>query len=725
MAFTASYIYEILDRYSAPLRRITQQTAQFEERTKKSVSTIQRLSNSLTGMRDKVTAMSNRLNRAGASMANFRTAVGAAGAAGALKGIIGTAVAFESSLNRVESVTYASAEGMKMLRDQAKELGRTTQFSANQAAEGMAFLGMAGIKTNDILKTMPGMLNLAAAGNLSLADASAKSTDILTAFELPLSQIGHLSDVLAFAAGNANTNVYELAEAMKNTAKTAQLTGVSVEETTAMLMAMANSGIQGGEAGTQLMNALKALSVMSKKTGKGLAKLGIDPRKILDSEGKIRDLTGLIGQLAAKKVKMGELFDIFDIRGAKAIATIMGVGKKNLTRLIKDLKKADGTARKMAEILMEGAPGAILRFQSAFEGLILTMAEYVLPTFTRFIEKLTTIISKLQANYPRLLKFAVIGLTVAAAIGAIIVPLGILLSTIGAVMPLLAGLLHPLVLLGIIVAGLGIKFINFKNIISSAKESLKTFKEEGKFDVLLNELKRVFTSFKISFGHVKTSILELLSAFGSIIGISSKSMKNFDYFGFIFSTVADSVVLLVRVLNILASVLGNLLNVAFKTMLNVKQKVKQLDFKGAWKTFKEGGLQSVSDIKNGISGIVDLASKKLPSSIEKGVYQKDLSKLTSEDFEKRRAKIKEIAKLAKLTKPEAMKATTELAATEAPKPYLTPRTQLQDMAKSRLAVTQTAKAEISGRIRLEGDQTRKVKAAEFDAPLGNNLEFAY
>src|SRR5690606_5410 len=60
-----------------------------------------------------------------------------------------TLASFEKTMASVEAVTQATANEMAAMRDIARELGATTEFSASQAAEGLRFLGMAGFSTAD------------------------------------------------------------------------------------------------------------------------------------------------------------------------------------------------------------------------------------------------------------------------------------------------------------------------------------------------------------------------------------------------------------------------------------------------------------------------------------------------------------------------------------------------------------------------------------------------
>ncbi len=433
MAFNVSYIYQILDKYSGPLQRISRATDRFNRLAKRAQKSVARIG-------DKLGAASSKLS-------SFSTALGAAGAAGALTKIFSTSLRFEKSMNTVQSVTQATEEQMGKLSAQAKKLGETTQFSASESASAMSYLGMAGLKVNDIMGVMPGMLNLAAAGQMALGDAADISTNILAAFGMEVSEIGRVSDVLAYSAAKSNTTVYEMAEVMKNVAATANLAGVSLEETTSMAMILANAGIKGGNAGTQLMNALKAIAAMAPKTAKGLAKFGIDPRKVSDSQGRIRDLTGLIDKLGKRGATMGDLFSIFDIRGAKAVAVLGESGGKSIREFTKKLQESEGTAKTMAGILMKGFPGALKEFMSVVESVVLVLAEALLPSLIDLLHKFKAFLNNLKENHPTLLKFIAWGLVATLVITSVIVVLGIILGALGSVITAFSslGFLIPIV----------------------------------------------------------------------------------------------------------------------------------------------------------------------------------------------------------------------------------------------------------------------------------------
>src|SRR5690606_29752779 len=101
---------------------------------------------------------------------------------GAGVAILKTAGDFEAGMNRVRALTGATGETFGALEEQAKLLGRTTQFTASQAADAMGFLAMAGFDANQILGAMPGTLELAASAQLDLGRAADIVSNILTGY---------------------------------------------------------------------------------------------------------------------------------------------------------------------------------------------------------------------------------------------------------------------------------------------------------------------------------------------------------------------------------------------------------------------------------------------------------------------------------------------------------------------------------------------------------------
>ncbi|MGU3355380.1 phage tail tape measure protein [Bacillus sp. M5A3_1b] len=336
----------------------------------------------------------------GAAVGTSAIAIGgmagmALGAGAALVGIVSAGANFEQVMSKVAAVSGASGSEMKQLQAQAKELGATTQFSATQAGEGMMYLAQAGFKTSDILTAMPGMLDLAAAGALDLGTAADIASNIMSGFGLKADRATHTADVLAKAAADANTDVTEMGEAMKYAAGTAHTVGFTMEETSAAMMAMSNSGLKGSVAGQAFATSLGRLAKPTKEMRKVMDELNLS---FFDSQGKIKPLPTIIKELEDKtgsmtaQQKSATLTTLFGAEAYKNWAALLQAGSGYLAENTKALENADGAARKMADTMTNNLKGKWDEFTSALEGLAITIFTLIAPALGAIVIGLTKVV---------------------------------------------------------------------------------------------------------------------------------------------------------------------------------------------------------------------------------------------------------------------------------------------------------------------------------------------
>lgn len=195
-----------------------------------------------------------------------------------------TAMKFEFAMSKVGAIANATGPELTLLTQTARSLGEQTKFTATQSAEAMSYLGMAGWKTKEIVAGMPGLLNLAAAGNTDLARTADIVSDNLTAFGLSADKAQHMADVYAVTITSTNTNVEMLGETMKYAAPVAHAFGASMEETAALAGIMANSGIKASNAGTALRAGLIRLAGPPKMATKALEQLGLSMEDLTNEQ---------------------------------------------------------------------------------------------------------------------------------------------------------------------------------------------------------------------------------------------------------------------------------------------------------------------------------------------------------------------------------------------------------------------------------------------------------
>ena len=192
---------------------------------------------------------------------------------------------------RVEAISGATGSNLEMLEEQAKELGKTTQFSALQAASSMEVLGSAGFEATEIYAAMPGLLDLAATDNIELANAAEIAATALRGFGLEADQVGHVADVLARSAADTNASVESMGYSFKYVATVAEAAGVSMEETAAAIGILSDAGIKGTKSGTTLRSILSRMINPTERAAEVMEELGI---QFYNTDGTMKSLSEII-----------------------------------------------------------------------------------------------------------------------------------------------------------------------------------------------------------------------------------------------------------------------------------------------------------------------------------------------------------------------------------------------------------------------------------------------
>lgn len=236
----------------------------------------------------------------GGAVAGATAAITAFGASSVSAGLD-----FDSAMSQVaatmgdkahEMVQYngETVDSMVALRDFAQEMGSTTAFSATQASEGLNYMALAGMDAETAMKTLPSVLNLAAAGGMELGAASDMVTDAMSALGIEAKDATKFVDQMATTASNSNTSVSQLGEAILTVGATAKQLAGGTTELNTVLGILADNGTKGAEGGTRLRNIILALGSPIDKAKEELDALGVSA---YDSEGNMKPLNQTIAEL--------------------------------------------------------------------------------------------------------------------------------------------------------------------------------------------------------------------------------------------------------------------------------------------------------------------------------------------------------------------------------------------------------------------------------------------
>ncbi|AQR95569.1 phage tail tape measure protein [Clostridium saccharoperbutylacetonicum] len=379
---------KLKDEASAKVDKIESKTKKIKE-AKVDVKAIDKASGTI----DKIQGKISGWIKAGAKKV---IALGTAGviAAGGIG--IGTSIKtyseYEKGLSNVKAVTNATDSQMKQLDASAKKFGSTTAWSARHVTEAEELLGQAGFSVDETISALPGLLNLASAGDLDLAAATDIASGTLKAFSLKASDASHVADVLALSASATNSDVTDLGEAMKYCAPVSQSLGISLEDTAAAVGLLSNANIKGSQSGTVLRQTMARLASPTDEAAKVMKKYGINA---FDTKGNMKPLSGVVDNLnsSLKKLTSQQRADvistIFGTESMSGVLALMNQGGKSVSDLSEQLKTANGAAQQMADTKLDNLNGQWIKLKAAVEHMQITLGEKLAPYAKEFVTWLT------------------------------------------------------------------------------------------------------------------------------------------------------------------------------------------------------------------------------------------------------------------------------------------------------------------------------------------------
>lgn len=268
---------------------------------------------------------------------------------------------FERANSELAAVLGTNLKGISDLTQSAKELGRTSEFTASEVTQLQIALSRLGFDSTQIKQMQGSVLNFALAMNTDLASAADFTGASLRAFGLEAKDTGYLLDVMSASTTNSALDFSKLQTSISVVAPIAKAFGLDVKETAAFLGVLANNGFDASSAATALRNILLNLSNSNGKLATGIG----------HSAKSFDEIIAAFKELSEQGIEVDKVLAMTDNRSAAAATTIITQAEAVQT-LKEKLDEADGSLDKMAETMNDNLLGATKGLSSAWEGLILS-----------------------------------------------------------------------------------------------------------------------------------------------------------------------------------------------------------------------------------------------------------------------------------------------------------------------------------------------------------------
>ena len=305
-----------------------------------------------------------------------------------------SAAKFDKALSNVRAVSGASRKEMEQLRAAALEAGKTTSFTATEAADAEAELARAGVSVANITGgALKGALALAASGQVDLSEAAVVAAQSMNTFGLAGKDVTHIADLLAAGANKSAADVHGLAMSLRMGGLLAHQTGLSIEDTVGVLAAFADHALIGSDAGTSLKVMLQRLVPQSKEAKGAMDAIGFSA---YDAKGNFVGLTELAARMKASFSKLtpearnAAMATIFGADAVRSATILYELGADGVSKYVSAVDD-QGAAQRMASVQTDNLIGDLERLRGAIEVALIeggSAANGALRDMTQWITRL-------------------------------------------------------------------------------------------------------------------------------------------------------------------------------------------------------------------------------------------------------------------------------------------------------------------------------------------------
>jgi len=294
-----------------------------------------------------------------------------------LRSSIDTIKEFDKSLADLSAITGASDDAMKKFRSSAIELGKETQGGAAAVVEAFKLIGSAKpdlLENADaLIKVTEAARTLSKASGMELPEAATALTDAMNQFGASSDEAAKFINVLAAGSKFGAAEIPQVTEALLKFGAVSKAANVSIEESTALIEALAERGLKGAEAGTALRNVMLKLSApdaLPKEAKERLDALGIS---FADLQDKSKPFSERLEVLKPLLNDNAALVKVFGMENAVAARNLID-STERIQQLNKDVTGTN-TAFDQAAIRSQTLSEAFNRLKETWNSFVLGLAE--------------------------------------------------------------------------------------------------------------------------------------------------------------------------------------------------------------------------------------------------------------------------------------------------------------------------------------------------------------
>lgn len=334
------------------------------------------------------------------------------------------------TLTQVDGVTASLQE----LEDTAISVGRKIPIPLEELQTTLYdIFSTIDVSMPEAAALLEGFAKQAVTGQSDIQKAAMTTIAILNAFQMPLSELGHIQDVQFQAVRKGALTYDELASNIGKAIPAAVQAGQTFDDLASMMSFLTRGGLSAAMASTSAARALEVLS--NPKTVKRLEDMGVTVR---DTSGEFLPMIDIFGQINEKTKDLAS-----PERNAIIQELLSGAGNSIQARRFwiraltnfEELKKhrdwmanSEGTFEEAYKTMFESPTSKIDLMNNKLQSMRIEIGEKLIPVKVRLAEAISAVLDAWARLGPKAQKVIVM---VLAAVGVFSALLGIVLMVAG------------------------------------------------------------------------------------------------------------------------------------------------------------------------------------------------------------------------------------------------------------------------------------------------------
>lgn len=262
-----------------------------------------------------------------------------------------SAAKFSDEMTKIQVVAGASAAEVAKLSQQALTMATEGRRSALELAQAQNELIKGGMSAAQVYSGgLDTALTLSTVAQIEMAEAAMYTSNAMNLFGVSAKDSMKIANSLSAAANETTASVSDMGMALSQGGSSAKMVGMELEDTTAILMALAKLGVKNSDAGTSFKSAIvQATGGLSPRARNLMDALGLS---LFNANGQMKDAVELTKSLEEamaglnKEEQITALTQIFGSDGFRTAIAMLEVGADGMRNLVKVQKEANAEAKK-------------------------------------------------------------------------------------------------------------------------------------------------------------------------------------------------------------------------------------------------------------------------------------------------------------------------------------------------------------------------------------------